>query len=452
MYFFYGFLMTLYGMGLVVVLYARAWRRRRSPEGIRERLGHLSETLRSNGQPTIWFHSCSVGETLSVLPLAHALRERFPEARLVFSTTTHSGQAIARERFAKFGNGNTFYFPIDTATISRRVLDWIRPAVFVIIDTEIWPNITHQAFQRGIPVILVNGRISADSFRLYRWIRPVLRRVFQNYQVLLMSSEEDAHRVLQLGAPADRVVAFGNIKYDRNLVEQEVNEAQARALRESFGFEHDGGELIVAGSTHPGEEQILFEVLRRLRATPRLEQTRLLVAPRHPDRFDAVADLAARYGFAVRRRSSGATETGAADVLLLDTIGELATAYRFAAVAFVGGTLVRHGGHSIMEPAVYAKPIVIGPSIENFPQIFRELQSRHGIRQIRSGEEDKTGQIEQLTETIARLLLSPQEREAQGKAAYSVFEENRGTAQRTVERIAALYEAAIAREAEKRRP
>ena len=130
MYFLYGFLMALYGMGLVLVLCARAWRRHSSPEGIRERLGYLSESLRSNGHPTIWFHSCSVGETLSVLPLAHALQERFPESRLVFSTTTHSGQAIARERFAKYGVGNTFYFPIDIAPISRRVLGWIQPAIF----------------------------------------------------------------------------------------------------------------------------------------------------------------------------------------------------------------------------------------------------------------------------------------------------------------------------------
>ena len=153
----------------------------------------------------------------------------------------------------------------------------------------------------------------------------------------------------------------------------------------------------------------------------------------------------------MKRRSNGVPGAGEADVLLLDTLGELATAYRFASVAFVGGTLIRHGGHSIMEPAVYAKPIVIGPSIENFPQIFQELHLRHGIQQISSGEEDKTGQMEQLTGIFARLLLSPQEREAQGRAAFSVFEENRGTAQRAVERIAALYEAAIAQEAEKRK-
>jgi 3-deoxy-D-manno-octulosonic-acid transferase len=232
----------------------------------------------------------------------------------------------------------------------------------------------------------------------------------------------------------------GNIKYDRDLVEKDVTETQTIALQEALGLHANDGGLIVAGSTHPDEEQTLLEVLHRLRRTPGLEQIRLLVAPRHPERFDTVANLAARSGFKVKRRSNGTRPAAEAEVLLLDTLGELAAAYRFASVVFVGGTLIRHGGQSIMEPAVYAKPIVIGPSMENFPQIIDEFRARHGVRQITAGEDNRDLQIRQLTEVFAQLLRSPKEREKLGKAAYSVFEGNRGAAHRTLERIVALFE------------
>lgn len=440
MYFFYSFLMVLYGAGLIVVLHIRAWRRRQPASGIRERLGFLPASLRHNGTPTIWIHSCSVGETLSVQPLAHALRERFPEIRLVFSTTTDTGQALARERFAKFGAGNTFYFPIDRAAVVRRVLDWIRPAMIIIVDTEIWPNLTCHAFRRAIPVVLANGRISEASFRRYRRIRPVLRRVFQNYRILMAASEEEAERFRQLGAPAGRIVTTGNIKHDRNLVEKDVAAAQSLALREVFGLQPGTENLMVAGSTHPGEEEALIEVLRRVRRIPGLEKTRLLLAPRHPERCASVARTAASAGFRVRRRSQETRSGEDAEVLLLDTVGELTTAYGFASIAFVGGTLIRHGGQNIMEPAAHAKPIVIGPSMENFAQILAEFRAHNAVIQIRAGENDREHQVQQITSVAVRLLQNPAEREVLGKAAFSVFESNLGATRRTVEKIAAILD------------
>jgi 3-deoxy-D-manno-octulosonic-acid transferase len=445
MYFLYSVLMVGWGIILIPVFFYKAWRYQKYLPGLRQRLGKLPDSLRSDGRPTIWFHSCSVGETLSVQPLVHVLHQRLPEARFVFSTITNTGQIIARQRFAKYGDGNSFYFPIDLASVANRVLDWIRPVMMVIIDTEIWPNVLHQAYLRGIPVILVNGRVSAASFRYYRWARPVLRRVLRNYRVLMMKSEQDAERIKYMGALPDKIVVTGNLKYDRDLVEKEISEAQARALEESLELNSAAGHLIVAGSTHPGEEQTLLAALARIKKTPGLEQTRLLLAPRHPERFDAVAALAARAGFRVRRRSNGSTSAQDAEVLVLDTLGELATAYRFATVVFVGGTLIRHGGQSIMEPALYAKPIVIGPSMENFPQIIDEFRSRHGVRQISAAEDDKDAQVQQLTEAFVRLLQDPVAREVLGKAAYSVSEGNRGAAQRTVEKIVAIYRESVTR-------
>jgi 3-deoxy-D-manno-octulosonic-acid transferase len=421
-----------------VFLY-RALRYGKYLQGLSQRFGRLPDSLRSDGRPTFWFHSCSVGETLSIQPLASELHLRFPEARFVFSTITKTGQAMALQRFSAYGPGNIFYFPIDLASVCRYFLDWIQPTVIVIIDTEIWPNLLHQAHMRGIPIVMANGRISPKSFRLYRLVRPVLRRVFANYRVLLMKSWDDAERIRMMGAPPGKVIVSGNIKYDKELVEQELREEVAQSLDEALGLMSESGDLIVAGSTHTGEEQILVEVLRRVRLRPNLGKTRLLLVPRHPERFDAVADLAARAGFLVKRRSEGNKMATGADVMVLDTLGELATAYRFATIAFVGGTLIPHGGQSILEPAWYARPIVIGPSMENFRQIARDFLDRGAVKQIRAIESDKETQIKELTDAFVRLLEDEERRTAMGNAAYSMFENNRGAARLTVDKIAAIY-------------
>jgi 3-deoxy-D-manno-octulosonic-acid transferase len=363
-----------------------------------------------------------------------------PNVRFVFSTITKTGQQVAVQRFAEYGAGNTFYFPIDLASIDKRVLDWIQPAMLVIVDTEIWPNILNQAHRRSIPVVLVNGRISASSFRYYRRAKPVLRRVFRNYRALMMQSEADAQRIAQMGAPPEKIVVTGNIKFDRDLVASDSSEALARDLEESLGLSDESAPLIVAGSTHPDEEQLLLDVLRRIRNTPSLEKTRLLLAPRHPERFEPVAQLVVRSGFNLRRRTGSTGQGQNAEVLLLDSVGELATVYRFATIVFVGGTLIRHGGHSIMEPALYSKAIVVGPSMDNFRHIFNEFQTHGGVRQISAGEEDSNLQVQQLLDVFLQLLQNAKERNALGNAAFSILERNRGAAQRTGKRIAEIFQ------------
>jgi 3-deoxy-D-manno-octulosonic-acid transferase len=439
MYLLYSILMVSWGILLIPIFLYKAWRHHKYLPGLRQRLGRLPENLRSRGTPTIWFHCCSVGETLSVQPLAHLFHQRFPQARFVFSTVTSTGQSIARQRFSIYGEANTFFFPIDLASVAKRVLDFIRPAMIIIIDTEIWPNVVHQAWRRSIPVVLVNGRISAASFRYYRWARPVLRRVFRNYRILLMKSDEDARRILQMGAPPDKVLVTGNLKYDLDLVKRDATAAAAGSLDEALGPEAIDAPLIVAGSTHPGEEDILLEVLGRVRNVPGLEHTRLLLAPRHPERFDEVAGLVERAGYAVQRRTRENAEVRA-PVLLLDTMGELAAAYRFATIAFVGGTLVRRGGHSILEPALYAKPIVIGPSTENFSQVVEEFLQQEAVRQITATEENRSAQVGQLSDAITGLLQDRAACAALGRAACSVLENNSGATHRTMEKIAEIYE------------
>ena len=370
----------------------RAWKYKKYLPALRQRLGFLPDTLKADGRPTIWIHSCSVGETLSVQPLAAALAERFPEARLVFSTITQTGQVIAQERFAKYGPGNSFYFPIDLAWIANKVLDTIQPSVFITVETEIWPNTLHEAHKRSIPIVMVNGRISAESFTYYRWVQPLMGPVFQNYSLLLMKAREDAARLQRMGAPPSKLKVSGSIKYDRNLIaEKDITAAQRTALDTALALTATDAPLIVAGSTHSDEEATLLEVLRRIRLTPGLEKTRLLLVPRHPERFSQVAALAQSAGFRTKRRTDPAPGDPTADVLILDTLGELGTAYGFATVAFVGGTLIPHGGQSIMEPALYAKPIVAGPSMLNFPQIIDDFRGarRHRPNRRRTKQTKK---------------------------------------------------------------
>jgi 3-deoxy-D-manno-octulosonic-acid transferase len=438
MYFFYSLVLVFWGVLLIPVFAYRAWRYQKRLPGLSQRLVNLPETLRFNGRETIWFHSCSVGETLSLQTLVSSLHKKFPAMRFVFSTITSTGQQVAIQSFADYGK--TFYFPIDFAFISRRVLDWIRPAIMVIVDTEIWPNTVNQARLRGIPVVLVNGRISASSFRYYRWAKPILRRVFQNYRILMMQSEEDANRILQIGAPAGKVVMTGNIKFDGEMAGMQSGEDVAGNLEKAFGLGDSNTPLIVAGSTHPEEEQILLDVFRGIRRSPGLKDVRLLLAPRHPERFDAVAQLAAGNGFIVRRRTNGGSGPQNPDVLLLDSMGELSAAYKFATLVFVGGTLIRHGGHSIMEPARYSKAIVIGPYMENFRRVAEEFLTHGGIKQIAAGEENRNQQVQQLMEVFSELLHNAQEREALGAAANAILESNRGAAHRAFQRIAEIYE------------
>lgn len=445
MYFLYSIFLVAWGILLIPIFCYRAWRYQKYLSGLPQRLGNLPKSLHFDGRPTIWFHACSVGETLSIQALVNALHKQFPEARFVFSTITKTGQHVASQRFAKYGEGNCFYFPIDLASVAKRVLNWLQPTMIVIVDTEIWPNLLHQAYLRQIPVLLVNGRISTSSFRHYRWARPLLRRVFQNYALLLMQTDLDAARIKQIGAPPEKILVGGNIKYDISLFDKEKNQALVRNLEETLGLNALDDLLIVAGSTHPGEEQILMEVLWQIRETPGLERTRLLLVPRHPERFNIVAAQVTHNGFKLRRRTQRHREEKDAEVLLLDTVGELAIAYCFATVVFVGGTLIRHGGQNIVEPALHAKPIVIGPSMENFPQVIDEFRARGGIRQITANEEDKDSQIKQLADVFIQLLKDAAAREALGKAAYSILEDNRGATHRTVEKISAIYQKAAAR-------
>jgi 3-deoxy-D-manno-octulosonic-acid transferase len=306
-----------------------------------------------------------------------------------------------------------------------------------MVDTEIWPNTLRLCHRRGIPVALVNGRISTRSFGKYKLIAPLLARVFRNYSLLLMNSEVDAQRIRELGAPEDKVLVSGNIKYDQNTTGSEVPNAKRDALAKAFALDANHGRLIVAGSTHDPEEEILLAAFTRLRQEPGLNNVRLMIAPRHAERFSVVENLARAKGYTVCRRS-GDKPDPAAQVLLIDTLGELAAAYQFADIAFVGGTLIPHGGHSIMEPAIYGKPIIIGQSMANFPSVAKDFLAASALWQIQSLATDSAAQEVELFDAFRTLLTDSERRRKMGDGALSIFEKSRGATAYTVDAISAL--------------
>jgi 3-deoxy-D-manno-octulosonic-acid transferase len=379
----------------------------------------------------VWIHAVSVGEAMAALPLAQRLKKEFPGHPIVISTTTATGQSTARGRMG-FADA-VFYFPLDSGGPVRRTLRAVRPAVVVILETEIWPNFLRETRRAGVPVVFVNARISDRSFRRYRFANAVLfgfvRRVVANAQAFLAQSEEDAARLRDIGAPAERVFVTGNLKYDAT---PPAAGALAAWLQREIE-QHGRRPLIVAGSVTASEESLVLIAFGILQGEQR--RALLVLAPRKPERFDVAANLIAESKREYLRRSAlslnGAHPTAIGDatsVVLLDSVGELASLYGLADAVFVGGSLVPDGGHNILEPACFGKPPIFGPSMENFREIAaRFLQADAGV-QVRSPEDLGVAWIE--------LVNDPDRREKMGVAAQDLVERNRGATDRAVRAIA----------------
>lgn len=471
MYLIYSFLLTLAAIGLLPYFAYQAFVNRKYLSNFRERLGHLPECLSTEAEdrrPAIWLHAVSVGEALAALPLVKALGERFPDHRLIVSTTTATGQQVARARLAADGY---CYFPFDWRFAVRRALDCIRPQAVVLMESELWPNFLRECRLRGVPVVVANGRVSDRSFARSRrfgfLLRPLQRRMLADVTHLAMQSEADAMRIRELGAPEKHISVSGNIKYDVGTGYRAEAEAQAARLAALLAL--DNRPLIVAGSTSDGEEELVIAAFEKLRKeTPAAEHVRLLIAPRHPERFDAVARLLDSTRLRYVRRSalaqakeqatvhaeaaSGAVKsvgtssahTGAApskaartaDVILLDSIGELAALYSAASVVFVGGSLMPKGGHNILEPARHARPVVVGPHMENFRDITEEFLRRDAVVQLGGGNDEELSDA--LCRAFAELLSDEERARTLGENARRAVEDNRGATAHTVEVIARL--------------
>jgi 3-deoxy-D-manno-octulosonic-acid transferase len=382
-----------------------------------ERVGTLPPDVAGAAGPTLWLHAVSVGEVLSAVPLVAALRRDHPDWRIVVSTTTRTGREMARARLT--GAAGVFYFPLDFAWIVRRVLRHVRPSLLIVVETEIWPNVLRLCRHQGIGVLLVNARISDRSYPRYRWVRGLLAPVLARFDRLCAQSQTTADRLLALGAPADRVVVTGSLKYDVPADPPPGVAAVAACL--------EGVPVLLAASTLKGEDEILIETFRQLRIS--LPEARLVLAPRHPERFDGVTLLAEQTGLRVVRRTAlEATAAAPFDILVLDTIGELAALCAQATVVFVGGSLVPAGGHNILEPARYARPIVVGPSMSNFAEIAGAFLDAGALVQVSDADAARR--------ELLALFADPARRQRLGDAARGVLDRHRGAVERTMREIA----------------
>jgi 3-deoxy-D-manno-octulosonic-acid transferase len=400
-------------------------------DGMWERLGRVPRNLETvsgaAGRRTIWLHAVSVGEVLAVSRLVKELDAALPDFQVVISTTTRTGQALARE---KFGLNRVFYCPLDVPWAVRAYLNALKPSMLVLAETEFWPNLLNGCFKRGIPVVVVNARISNRSWPRYKMLRGLWRPLLGRLSRVLAQSEKDAERLRAIGCVPDRVTVAGNLKFDVRAAEE----------ADSTGFlrrQASGLRFVVAGSTHDGEEEILLDVWKKV-----LEGESSLVmvlAPRHPERFGTVEALLERSGMRwVKRSERGAEKIGAGMIVLLDTIGELASVYSLASVAFVGGSLVAAGGHNPLEPAQFGAPIVMGPHYANFTAITDMLRKADALRVARK---------EELADVFLKLLRDRTLAEAMGARAKKVFEEQAGATERCV---AAIREVLAADNVERR--
>jgi len=391
--------------------------------GLEERLGRVPQRiLHPVEAPAIWVHAVSVGEVSAVAGLVAALREKFPQYRVAVSTTTASGQRLAR---ARFGEENVFYFPLDLGFCVRPYLRALRPVLIVMAETEFWPNFLRLSKTSGARISVVNARISDRAFpgyfRFRRWLRPVLR----NVDLFLSQTDEDAKRLVQIGAVAERVRVSGNLKFDVPPPAETAFVAQLRKALAQAG----ASPVVVCGSTMEGEEPLLIRGFENVLASH--PEALMILAPRHPERFDKVAGLLQELGAKFWRRSSWQGEPVSGGVFLLDSIGELASAYSLADLAFVGGSLVNYGGHNILEPALFGVATVIGSSYQNFRDIVALFEQNQAVRIVGAAE---------LPLTFMELVDSHGKRKALGQRALETLRQQMGSTERTLRALAELME------------
>jgi 3-deoxy-D-manno-octulosonic-acid transferase len=428
MYFLYSLLLTLGFLILSPRFLFDALRHGKYVAGFRERLGILPPQEGSE-QPVIWVHCVSVGETQAARPLVKALKQKFPHYRLVVSTITATGQRLAREIFQDSAS-RVFYFPFDWRFSVRRMLRQIDPSLVLLMETELWPRFVRECARQKVPVVLVSGRISERSCRRYRLIKPFIRRVLSSIQIAVMQTEEDAERLRSLGMKRDRVFVSGSLKFDAGLLLSALQVTEDLRKR----FDSPDRPLLLAASTHAPEERLLIEAYKQLQADLK-PRPRLMIAPRHPERFAEVAALMATSGLSWTKRSQNAqADTEPPDLILLDSIGELTAAFPLASIVFVGGSIPKQGGHNILEPAAVGCCIVTGANTQNFASIVNTFVDADAIIQM-----PPLSTVEapaDLANLFRELLANPKRQEELKRSAKKLVAANIGATDRTIKLVA----------------
>jgi 3-deoxy-D-manno-octulosonic-acid transferase len=387
--------------------------------GLRERLGAVPQRL-SRAKPSgVWIHAVSVGEVLAVSQLIAELKDKYPDREIFVSTTTATGQALARQRF---GEERVFFMPLDFGFAVRPYLNALQPQLLVLAETEFWPNLLHLAGKRGIALATVNARISDRSFPRYRRFRWFFGRVLSEIDLFLTQTADDAERLRAIGAATERVRVSGNLKFDIRPGAESVlvNDLRA-AIPES-------SPVIVCGSTAEGEEEPLLAAFKAVQQ--QFPSAIMILAPRHPERFEKVETLILSTGVALQRRSVWKPpQSVAPGVFLLDSVGELAAVYALAHIAFVGGSLVPTGGHNILEPAQYGAAILVGPHTFNFREIMNLFEQGNAVRVVA---------VENFGSQLLALLCDPEKCTQLGRRARNLFAQHAGATRRTLEALSPL--------------
>lgn len=365
----------------------------------------------------IWVHAVSVGEVMACLPFLRRLKKEFPEKKILLSTTTYTGQKIAREKFPEADR--IMYMPWDTELCIKRVVRSLRPKIFITIETELWPILFKTLKNIGSHIILLNGRISSESFKGYKRIRPFMKRVLSNVDFLYMQSKADSERIITLGADKKRVGIMGNFKFD-------IEFDKRNPLNWMNGIK---GRILLAGSTHKGEEEIILDAYELIKK--RIYDLKLILAPRHPERFSEVEEILKKRDFNyVRRSMMGQDPRGKSlesyDIILLDTIGELSYTYSKATITFIGGSLLPFGGHNLLEPAYWSKPLIFGPHMDNFP-IATEFLDKSAALEVKDSEE--------IAKTVKELLENTEKARHIGQNARAIIENNRGAIKKAIDLV-----------------
>lgn len=403
-----------------VIIFLLPFQYLKRPENIksrwlREKFGKFDSEINTSGSKLIWIHAVSVGEVTAAIPFLKELKRKFPHLNLLVSTITDTGQKIALERVP--AQTRVIYLPFDISFVLKKTIRHFRPKLFITMETELWPNLLRELNNNGVSAIILNGRISDNSFKGYKKISFFLKDFFSYIDLFGMQDDVYAQRIGELGAPQDRIKVIGNFKFDIRPSEKMLKWTQAI-----------GSPLIIAGSTHRGEEKLMISVFSRLKKD--FPDLNLIIAPRHPERFKEVEELIKSSNIAYTKRSELQDSDSTAKsikghIIILDAIGELASAYRIADIAVMGGSFIEHGGQNLLEAAYWAKPIICGPHMENFPFVEEFYRNNAAVE-----ANDAT-----LFQELKLLLESSEKREVIGKKAKELFDEKSGSVEKAIAEI-----------------
>jgi len=412
------FYTILFYLALPLVLIRLIWRGFNAPDYFKrwnERFGSIPKRI--SEQNLIWVHAVSVGEAEACRPLISGLQQRYPEHQILITTMTPTGSARVKSLFAD--SVLHVYLPYDLPFAIKRFLKAMRPQFGIIMETELWPNLILICAEQSIPVVIANARLSARSAHGYQKVSKLTRQMLQSLPLIATQTHSDRERFLQLGAYKEKVHAVGNLKYEITLPASSVERAEA--IRSLWG----NRPVFIAASTHEGEEEQIIDAARKIRG--QFRDLLLVIVPRHPERFDRVAALCRRAGLNTLRRSENKPCGSQIQALVVDTMGELSIFYGTADVAFIGGSLVAHGGHNLLEPAALSRPVITGPHYFNFLEVTKQFLEHHAAIEVKNPE--------QLADTVIDLLKAPQRRAEMGDAGRQLIEQSKGASQRLLNLI-----------------